>query len=165
MAIQFSKDVESYTTTQKATRAKHFLEFASKKQLETANVLGEQELEFAKSIKGTFSFSLHVDKRYMAVTLYKANAQERKYQFLIVDLQEKAIAESDSIKNAKADILAQVEEDANTENAMGEIATAQEPEIEEQADEEEDVADLATRALARQMEEMFADEPKSKKAK
>ena len=163
MAIQFNKNVEAYTTTQKATRAKYFTEYASKKQLENANVLGEKELAFAQKIKGTFSFSLHEGLRYMAVTLYKANAQERKYQFLIVDLQEEAIAEADSIKNAKAAILEQVQEDAK---AMEETATAQEPEAEEQAEETEDVEEIASRALARQLEEMFEeDTKKSKKAK
>ena len=107
MAINFTKNVEQYTTTQKNTRAKHFMEFTSKKQLEQADILNAQELEFVKSIKGTFSFSLHEEERYMAITLYKANA-DRKYNFLIVDLKEKAIAEADSIKNAKSEILEQV---------------------------------------------------------
>ena len=107
MAINFTKNVEQYTTTQKNTRAKHFMEFTSKKQLEQADILNAQEMEFVKSIKGTFSFSLHEEERYMAITLYKANA-DRKYNFLIVDLQEKAIAEADSIKNAKSAILEQV---------------------------------------------------------
>lgn len=107
MAINFTKNVEQYTTTQKNTRAKHFTEFTSKKQLEQADILNAQELEFVKSIKGTFSFALHENGRYMAVTIYRASA-EKKYNFLIVDLKEKAIAEADSIKNAKSAILEQV---------------------------------------------------------
>ena len=107
MAINFTKNVEQYTTTQKNTRAKHFREFTSKKQLEQADILNAQELEFVKSIKGTFSFALHENGRYMAVTIYRASA-EKKYNFLIVDLKEKAIAEADSIKNAKFAILEQV---------------------------------------------------------
>ena len=111
MTIKFSKETEQYTTTQRSTKVKHFMEFTSKKQLENAEVLAGEELEFAKSIKGTFNYALHEDMRYMAVTLYKANA-ERKYNFLIVDLVEKAIAEVDSIKNAKAGILELVQEAA-----------------------------------------------------
>ena len=107
MAINFTKNVEQYTATQKNTRAKHFREFTSKKQLEQADILNAQELEFVKSIKGTFSFALHENGRYMAVTIYRASA-EKKYNFLIVDLKEKAIAEADSIKNAKSAILEQV---------------------------------------------------------
>lgn len=109
MAIKFTKNVEQYTTTARTNKVKHFTDFASKKQLENAFILTDEELEFVKSIKGTFSFSLHEDGRYMAVTLYKANA-ERKYNFLILDLQEKAIAEVESIKSAKAEILSIVEE-------------------------------------------------------
>ena len=104
MAINFTKNVEQFTTTQRAEKVKNFMEFTSKKQLETANVLGTVELDFVKSIKGTFNFALHTGKRYMAITLYKANA-EKKYSFLVLDLQEKAIAQVDSIKQAKAEIL------------------------------------------------------------
>lgn len=109
MAMKFTKNVEQYTTTARTNKVKHFMEFTSKRQLEIASVLTDEELEFVKSVKGTFSFALHEDGRYMAVTLYKANA-ERKYNFLVLDLQEKAIAEVDSIKNAKAEILSLVEE-------------------------------------------------------
>ena len=104
MAINFTKNVEQFTTTQRAEKVKNFMEFTSKKQLETANVLNVEELDFVKSIKGTFKFALHIGKRYMAITLYKANA-EKKYSFLVLDLQEKAIAQVDSIKQAKAEIL------------------------------------------------------------
>ena len=104
MAINFTKNVEQFTTTQRAEKVKNFMEFTSKKQLETANVLNVEELDFVKSIKGTFNFALHIGKRYMAITLYKANV-EKKYSFLVMDLQEKAIAQVDSIKQAKAEIL------------------------------------------------------------
>ena len=104
MTINFTKNVEQYTTTQRSNKVKHFTDFTSKKQLEEAGVLSQDKLNFVKEIKGTFSFSFHEDGRYMAVTLYKANA-ERKYNFLIVDLLELAIAEVGSIKEAKAAIL------------------------------------------------------------
>ena len=126
MAINFTKNVEQYTTTQKNTRAKHFMEFTSKKQLEQADILNAQEMEFVKSIKGTFSFSLHEEERYMAITLYKANA-DRKYNFLIVDLQEKAIAEADSIKNAKSAILEQVLADKAEEIVQEDLNKGDDP--------------------------------------
>lgn len=115
MTLNFVKDATAYTTTQRSTKVKHFMEFTSKKQLENAQVLEGEELAFAKNIKCTFSYALHEDKRYMAITLYRATA-EKKYAFLVVDLKEKAIAEVDSIKNAKACILELVKsETANTE--------------------------------------------------
>ena len=113
MTLNFVKDATAYTTTQRSTKVKHFMEFTSKKQLENAQVLEGEELAFAKNIKCTFNYALHQDKRYMAVTLYRATA-EKKYAFLVVDLKEKAIAEVDSIKNAKACILELVKENANT---------------------------------------------------
>ena len=104
MTINFTKNVEQYTTTQRSSKVKHFTDFTSKKQLEEAGVLDQSKLNFVKEIKGTFSFSYHEDGRYMAITLYKATA-EKKYNFLIVDLKELAIAEVGSIKEAKAAIL------------------------------------------------------------
>ena len=71
----------------------------------------------------------------MAVTLYKASNNERKYNFLVVDLQEKAVAEVDSIKQAKAEIMGlvagtqeELEEDAVEE--VAEEATEQAEEVE-----------------------------------
>lgn len=134
MSINFTKNVEQYTTAQRNTRAKHFMEFTSKKQLEQADILNVQELEFVKSIKGTFSFSLHEGERYMAITLYKANA-ERKYSFLVVDLQELAIAEADSIKHAKAEILELVLAEKAKEIIQEELEDTEEPADEELAKE------------------------------
>lgn len=105
MAINFTKNVEQYTTAQKSnSRVKRFTEFTSKKQLQLNSSLTDDELDFVLSIKGTFSFALHEDGRYMAITLYRAHL-ENKYSFLVVDLQEQAIAEVDSIKTAKIEII------------------------------------------------------------
>lgn len=104
MTMQFTKNVEQYTTSARAERIKNFVEFASKKQLAASGLLDEETMNFVQEIKGTFSFALHKDGRYLAITLYKANA-EKHYSFLVVDLEEQAIAECDSIKNAKAGIL------------------------------------------------------------
>ena len=70
----------------------------------------------------------------MAITLYKANA-ERKYNFLIVDLQEKAIAEADSIKNAKSAILEQVLADKAEEIVQEDLNKGDDPA--EESDEEQ----------------------------
>ena len=150
MAINFTKNVEQYTTTQKNSRAKNFMEFTSKKQLENADILNPQELEFVKSIKGTFSFALHKEERYMAITLYKASA-ERKYNFLIVDLHEMAIAEADSIKQAKADILELVAENAAAEEQKANDEPAEDDELEEIVDVQFSEALEAARKLAEEL--------------
>lgn len=105
MSINFTSNINDFASTQsRATRVKNFTEFTSKKKLEDAAVLTPAQLEEVKKIKGTFTFALHNDGRYMVVTLYHANA-EKKYQFLILDLETSQIAECDSVKNAKAAVM------------------------------------------------------------
>lgn len=137
MSINFTSNINDFASTQsRATRVKNFTEFTSKKKLEDAAVLTPAQLEEVKKIKGTFTFALHNDGRYMVVTLYHANA-EKKYQFLILDLETLQVAECDSVKNAKAAVMELV-------NAA---ATAQQEE--EKAEEEQNTEDA----------------PKSKKSK
>ena len=105
MSINFTSNINDFASTQsRATRVKNFTEFTSKKKLEDAAVLTPAQLEEVKKIKGTFTFALHNDGRYMVVTLYHANA-EKKYQFLILDLETMKVAECDSVKNAKAAVM------------------------------------------------------------
>ena len=138
MAINFTTNINQYTTIQRATKAKQFMEFTSKKQLQDAEVLNDKDLKFVTSIKGTFGFALHNDGRYMAVTLYRSNA-EKKYNFLVLDLQSQAVAEVESIKIAKAEILELVE-------LANQPAEAQEPE--QPAEKaEEDLADTVKNLL------------------
>lgn len=142
MSINFTSNINDFASTQtRATRVKNFMEFTSKKKLEDAGVLTPAQLEEVKKIKGTFTFALHNDGRYMVVTLYHANA-EKKYQFLILDLETLQVAECDSVKNAKAAVMELV-------NAS---ATAQQEE--EKAEEEHS-----------EEEQNTEDAPKSKKGK
>lgn len=105
MSINFASNINDFASTQsRATRVKNFTEFTSKKKLEDAAVLTPAQLEEVKKIKGTFTFALHNDGRYMVVTLYHANA-EKKYQFIILDLETLQVAECDSVKNAKAAVM------------------------------------------------------------
>ena len=140
MSINFTSNINDFASTQsRATRVKNFTEFTSKKKLEDAAVLTPAQLEEVKKIKGTFTFALHNDGRYMVVTLYHANA-EKKYQFIILDLETSQVAECDSVKNAKAAVMELV-------NAA---KTAQQEEAEEAHSEEENNTEEA---------------PKSKKSK
>lgn len=105
MSINFTSNINDFASAQsRATRVKNFTEFTSKKKLEDAAVLTPAQLEEVKKIKGTFTFALHNDGRYMVVTLYHANA-EKKYQFIILDLETMQVAECDSVKNAKAAVM------------------------------------------------------------
>ena len=132
MSINFTSNINDFASTQaRATRVKNFMEFTSKKKLEDAGVLTPAQLEEVKKIKGTFTFALHNDGRYMVVTLYHANA-EKKYQFLILDLETLQVAECDSVKNAKAAVMELV-------NATPEEGKAEEeaPATEEENNKEE----------------------------
>ena len=136
MSINFTSNINDFASTQsRATRVKNFMEFTSKKKLEDAGVLTPAQLEEVKKIKGTFTFALHNDGRYMVVTLYHANA-EKKYQFLILDLETLQVAECDSVKNAKAAIMELVN------------ATPAEEKVEEEAPatEEEQNTEEATKS-------------------
>lgn len=142
MSINFTSNINDFASTQsRATRVKNFMEFTSKKKLEDAAVLTPAQLEEVKKIKGTFTFALHNDGRYMVVTLYHANA-EKKYQFLILDLETSQVAECDSVKNAKAAVMELV-------NAAA-TATQEAEKAEEAHSEEENTTEEA---------------PKSKKSK
>lgn len=155
MAINFTNNIEQFTNIHRTTKAKQFMEFTSKKQLQDADVLTDKELKFVMGIKGTFGFALHNDGRYMAVTLYRANA-EKKYNFLVLDLQAQAVAEVSSIKVAKAEILELVEQ-------------ANQPEVQEQteAPQEEDagLSDAVKNLLDEALNEQSAqdEDKKSKK--
>lgn len=134
MSINFTSNINDFASTQsRATRVKNFTEFTSKKKLEDAAVLTPAQLEEVKKIKGTFTFALHNDGRYMVVTLYHANA-EKKYQFIILDLETMQVAECDSVKNAKAAVMELVNA---TATAQQEAEKAEEAHSEEEQNTEE----------------------------
>lgn len=106
MAINFTTNIEQYTTTNTTQRTSSFYNYASKKQLQNANILNADALNFVLSIKNTFAFAVHKDLQYVAVTLYYAST--KKYGFIVLDLHNKAVAEVASIKQAKQEINALV---------------------------------------------------------
>lgn len=134
MSINFTSNINDFASARScATRVKNFTEFTSKKKLEDAAVLTPAQLEEVKKIKGTFTFALHNDGRYMVVTLYHANA-EKKYQFIILDLETSQVAECDSVKNAKAAVMELVNAAAT---APQEAEKAEEAHSEEEQNTEE----------------------------
>lgn len=133
MSINFTSNINDFASAQtRATRVKNFTEFTSKKKLEDAAVLTPAQLEEVKKIKGTFTFALHNDGRYMVVTLYHANA-EKKYQFLILDLETLQVAECDSVKNAKAAVMELVNAAATAPKEEAEEAHSEEKQNTEEA--------------------------------
>ena len=109
MAINFTTNIDKYTTASTTVRTSCFYSYASKKQLQQANVLDDSALQFVLGIKNTFAFAVHKELRYVAVTLYYAST--KKYGFIVLDLHNKAVAEVASIKEAKQAILELVAQD------------------------------------------------------
>ena len=106
MAINFTTNIEQYTTTNAVQRTSSYYNYASKKQLQNANILSSDALNFVLSIKNTFAFAVHKNLQYVAVTLYYAST--KKYAFIVLDLHNKAVAQVESIKQAKMEINALV---------------------------------------------------------
>lgn len=151
MAINFTNNIESLTVTAtRSARAKNFMEFTSKKKLQESNVLTDEQYKTIADITGTFNIAIHNDKRYVAVTIYRASS-DPKYSFVIVDLTTKQVASAASIKEAKKAILEQVAEDAAA--AQPAESQQEEPVATEEPAAEEPKAD----------EPAPAEEPKSKR--
>lgn len=104
--LTFTTNTQQYTTAAARTHSSQFTQYASKKQLAAANVLPASALQFLQSLKNTFTFAVHNSLQYAAVTLYYAST--KSYAFIVVDLQNCAVAEVPSIKQAKSEILALV---------------------------------------------------------
>lgn len=110
MSIKFTTNIAQYTTTAARTHTSQFTQYASKKQLAAAGVLPENALQFLSALKNTFTFAVHNSLKYAAVTLYYAST--KSYAFLVVDLSACAVAEVSSIKQAKQEIIALVNKNA-----------------------------------------------------
>lgn len=110
MSLNFTTNIAQFTTTSARTHSSQFTQYASKKQLANANVLPANALQFLSALKNTFTFAVHNSLQYAAVTLYYAST--KSYAFLVVDLQNSAVAEVPSIKQAKAEILKLIAEEA-----------------------------------------------------
>lgn len=119
MAINFNTTIDTFAQTQKTVRAKNFMEFTSKKKLQESGEVTEAQFAIIDKVKGTFSLALHKDKKYMVITIYRANA-EQKYQFVILDINTGACATADSVKVAKQMVLEQVAEEAKTADSQQE---------------------------------------------
>ena len=103
MAINFTTNIEQYTTASTTQRTSSFYNYTSKKQLQSANILSTEALNFVLSIKNTFAFAVHKNLQYVAVTLYYANTKQ--YAFIVLDLHNKAVAQATSIRHAKQEIF------------------------------------------------------------
>jgi hypothetical protein len=102
--LNFNTNIQEVVANQETIKRTHsFTEYNSKKKLFDAGVLNEQQQTYIQQLKGTFTFHLHTGNRYLVVTMYYS--KDKKYGFLVVDLETLQCAEADSVKNAKKDVL------------------------------------------------------------
>ena len=114
--LNFNQSIQEIIESQsKVRKSSQFIEYGSKKQILETSSLSDEHKKFIKELKGTFSFALHTSNKYLIVTLF--NSKDKKYSYIIVDLETLNCAECDSIKNAKIEIMNIVN---NTENGVEE---------------------------------------------
>lgn len=137
--LNFNTNIQEVVATQETVkRTSSFTEYNSKKKLFDAGVLNEQQQTYIQQLKGTFTFHLHTGNRYLVVTMYYN--KDKKYGFLVVDLETLQCAEADSVKNAKKDVL-EIVASATPETPAE--TTVEEP-VQETAQEEEKVEETTT---------------------
>lgn len=137
--LNFNTNIQEVVATQETVkRTSSFTEYNSKKKLFDAGVLNEQQQTYIQQLKGTFTFHLHTGNRYLVVTMYYS--KDKKYGFLVVDLETLQCAEADSVKNAKKDVL-EIVASATPETPAE--TTVEEP-VQETAQEEEKVEETTT---------------------
>lgn len=134
--LNFNTNIQEVVANQETHKRTHeFTEYSSKKKLFESNILNDTQKQYIEQLKGTFAFNLHKDNRYVIITMFYS--RDKRYGFLIVDLETLQCAEGESIKTAKKDVL--------------ELVASQE--VDESM---EDVYNRAQQVL-RETDEIFAD--------
>lgn len=124
--LNFNTNIQEVVANQETVkRTSSFTEYTSKKKLFDASILTEKQQTYIQQLKGAFTFHLHTGNRYLVVTMYYS--KDKKYGFLVVDLETLQCAEADSIKNAKKGVV-EIVENSTTEVPTPEtVETVEEP--------------------------------------
>lgn len=103
--LNFTATLEDVISAQATGRStiKQFLEFNSKKKLVESKLLNENVIEYIKKLKNTFTFYVHKDLRYIVITVYYSTS--KTYKFLVLDTETLQVAEADSVKIAKKEVM------------------------------------------------------------
>ena len=124
--LNFNTNIQEVVANQETVkRTSSFTEYTSKKKLFDASILTETQQIYIQQLKGAFTFHLHTGNRYLVVTMYYS--KDKKYGFLVVDLETLQCASADSIKNAKKGVV-EIVENSTTEVPTPEtVETVEEP--------------------------------------
>lgn len=131
----FNADTTEFTTTTRGGhRSSQFITFTSKKQLREAEmeILSSDKIDFLTSLIGTFSFAVHKQGKYAAITLWTSG----EYKFLVANLDEKTIAIVNTVKEAKQAVIELVKSETVVATEQVEETAEIPSEIEESSDEQ-----------------------------
>lgn len=95
-------EIISAQTTGRST-VKQFMEYNSKKKLLESKLFDETVTKYIKDLKNTFTFSVHKDLRYIVITMYYSTS--KSYKFFVLDTETLQVAEAESVKIAKKEVL------------------------------------------------------------
>lgn len=102
--LEFNKTIEEVIAAQEsAIREKAFINLGTKKQIMDSPAFSDAVKDYIFKLKNTYSFELHSSGKYMVITMYYGKT--KKYDFIILDMENFRCATADSIKNAKLAVL------------------------------------------------------------
>lgn len=81
------------------SKTTNYTNYVSKKELLASNVLTKVQAQTITQLKNCFSFSLHVSKQYLVITMYYNST--KKYAYWAVKLDTMDYVEMGSIKECK----------------------------------------------------------------
>lgn len=103
--LKFTTTLDEVISAQATGRTSHkqFLEFGSKKKFLESDLFDEKIKTYIKDLKNAFAFSVHKDRRYIIIYMYCST--DKSYRFLVLDTETLQVAQAESIKIAKKEVM------------------------------------------------------------
>ena len=103
--LKFNTTLEHVINTQATGRSNHkqFLEFGSKKKFLESELFDRKISNYIRNLKNAFAFSVHKDLRYIIILMYYSTT--KSYGYYVLDTQTLQVAQADSVKIAKKEVL------------------------------------------------------------
>lgn len=160
--LEFNKTIEEVIAAQEsAVREKAFINLGTKKQIMDSPAFSDAVKDYIFKLKNTYSFELHSSGKYMVITMYYGKT--KKYDFIILDMENFRCATADSIKNAKLAVIELVNGANSEEVAEVEEETVNAP---EELTETVEEVEITTEKVGETTEEpTFEEEPKAHTSK
>ena len=103
--LKFNATLDEVISAQTTGRISHkqFLEFGSKKKFVESKLFDEKITKYIKDLRNAFAFSVHKDLRYIIILMYYST--NKSYKFFVLDTKTLQVAEAESVKIAKKEVL------------------------------------------------------------